>query len=410
MMTNIRSGEAILAMIHPIYKRRYVPSTDPFVGCRIGCRFCYYRWGPMADLFQPGATLRKLVDAEGYWKALRDSRLVVPGDIVIFCARSDFSMPENRLVFMRFISTYYDPSTKPLKFLLLQRAPWSARDWKALGGYENIIFGTTITPEAAQKGFNRIWDDAQIRGLREMREAGCPPERISLELGPILPDTVEAAIEIAHALAREGIIKFLTYRGASVGGYGDYRAEWENLRQKGFWREEVSYTYFDGKGDVPHEYYRLKNHIPRETEELFLKETSGLPIRIYRHTGHLYAREWGASVAITRNNRLRAEMLPYARPRTLQEVNEVLEREFGITADVNVEEVREAPSRDGSTIPVPPGVLFRLHRPGTEDVAHAIGARMGIGVLFTEFRNQPSPADLDWYFGEGWLVPPESLR
>lgn len=407
-MTSVQSGEAILALNHPVYKRRYVVSTDAVIGCRIGCPFCYYQWGPMKDLFRPGAALRQLVDAKGYWMAIRHSRLVLPGDIVILCTRSDFSMPENRHFFMKFISTHYDPTIKPLKFLLLQRAPWSARDWKVLGGYENIIFGTTITPEAARKGFNQIRDDAQIRGLREMREAGCPPERISLELGPILPDTVKTAIQIAHTLAQEGIITFLTYRGASVGGYGDYREEWEKLRQKGFWREAIPYTYFDGREDVQHEYYRLKNHIQPDTEELFRRETSGLPIRIYRHTGHLYPREWGASVAITRNNRLRPEMLPHASSRTLQEVKEVLEREFGITA--RVEEVREVRNPDGSTVSVPSGVLFRLHRVGTEDIAHAIGARLKAGVLFTEFRNQPSPEDLSWYFSEGWLVPPESLR
>ncbi|MCS7352455.1 MAG: hypothetical protein RMM10_13300, partial [Anaerolineae bacterium] len=63
--------------------------------------------------------------------------------------------------------------------------------------------------------------------------------------------------------------------------------------------------------------------------------------------------------------------------------------EFGITAEV--EEVREVPDRDGST-PVPPGVLFRLHRVGTEDIAHATCP----GLFFRERRNPDG-----WFLAKG---------
>lgn len=120
---------------------------------------------------------------------------------------------------------------------------------------------------------------------------------------------MKSTIAIAEELYRLDVIEFLTCRGSSIGQYGDFSASHETLRKMGFWQETVPYTYFDGKQDRPHEYYLLKNHIPAETEACFLKgvqERTGL--RVYRHTGHLYAREFGVRVAIARNNRLREDM------------------------------------------------------------------------------------------------------
>ncbi|MEM1551035.1 MAG: hypothetical protein QXH03_00005, partial [Candidatus Bathyarchaeia archaeon] len=338
-----------LLLSHPFFKRRYAVATDMFVGCRIGCEFCYYRWTPFAPHFRRGASLLPLCSPRDYWNVLLESKLIRPGDIILFCARSDFSMPENRAAFSEFLEKYFDPSQKPLRFLLLQRPPWKKEDWEKFREHP-VIFGTTITPCAFQKGFNSVRDDAQIRGLVELREAGCPPERISLELGPILPDTVEAAVEIARVLYLNGVLTFLVYRGSSLGP-GDHR----KLREKGFWTELKPYTYFDGKEEKPHEYYQLKNYIPPETEKRFLEGVEGIGLRIYRHTGHLYAKEFGARVAVTRNNRLREDMICYARPLSLGEVRAKLEEVFGIRCEI--EEISP--------------VLFRLHRMGTEDIAHA---------------------------------------
>lgn len=377
--------ELRLLTSYPIFKRRYAVATDVVIGCRIGCEFCYYRWTPIAKHFGTNASLLPLCTAKDYWRVLLESKLVRPGDIVILCARSDFSMIENQKIFYEFLEKYYDPSKKELKFLILQRAPLRREYWWRVREYP-VIFGTTITPRAYQKGFNSIKDDLQMRGLLELREAGCPAERISIELGPILADTVEAAVEVVQFLEENEAVKFLTYRGSSLGEYGDYSKDHEYLKKKGFWNELKPYTYFDGKEEKPHEYYRLKNYIPAEVEKKFLEGVKDLKIRIYRHTGHLYVREFGVRVAITRNNRLREDMISYATPSSLEEVKRKLRELFEIECEVEK---------------ITP-ILYRLNRKGTEDIAHAIGAELGVGILFTRYTNMPN---YELYLKEKWIAP-----
>lgn len=380
------NGEGYLAMHHPIYKRRYAVSCDLVLGCRIGCEFCYYKFGPTAPYFQRGvAHLKPLASGEAFAHIVLESKMIRPSDVVIVSARSDMSMPEHKAEFIKFLDVY-PHNEKPLKLLMLQRGVYSARDWERFGAFP-VYFGTTITPEAAMRGFNTVRDDAQIRGLIALRDAGAPPERISLELGPILPDTVDTAIAIAHELARLGLIAFATYRGASVGRYGDFASEIERLRARGFFDMPVAYTYHDGYKEKEHEYYLLKNHIPEAVERAFLAGVADLPLRFYRHTGHMYAREWGVKVAGNRNNRPRKDMQQYVRDMTLDQFSAVLRDTFEI--EPRVEKIAPA--------------TFVLHRRGTEDVAHAIGSETQTNVLFTDFDNQPSLADLAWYKEEGWL-------
>jgi len=385
------SGESYLSLNHPIYKRRYVASCDLVLGCRIGCDFCYYQFGPTAPHFRRGsAILKPLATPEQFAEALIRSKLIRPGDGVIVSARSDLSMPEHKAAF-RELLRIYPQQEKPVTFLVLQRGAYSARDWEEFGPHQ-VFFGTTITPCAAERGFNTVRDEAQLDGLRALRAAGCPAERISIELGPILPDTVAQAVAIARCLADEGIAAYLTYRGASVGQYGDYSAAIADLKARGFFEELVPYTYDDGKGNTkPHEYYLLKNHLPAAVEAAFLAGASGSGLRLYRHTGHMYAREWGLKVAASRNNRVREEMLGYARAWTLDEFTEALRTHFGLDCPVEAVEPGER-SR-----------VFRLDRRGTEDVAHAIGAQTQTAVLFSDYSNLPTMDDLTWYRDEGWL-------
>ena len=392
-MDKVTSGEGYLALTHPIYKRRYAVSTDLMLGCRIGCEFCYYRFGPTAPYFHRNARLKPLASPAQYWRALRDSLVVNPGDLVIVSARSDMSMPEHYAAFRRFLEEHYDPTEKPLTFLMLQRGVYTARRWREMAAFP-VIFGTTITPEAARKGFNAVVDSRQIRGLLEMRGAGTPADRISLELGPILPDTVGSAVETAVYLHDRGAIEFLTYRGASVGQYGDYRAAIDNLVSKGFLKREDlerGYTYFDGREDVQHEYYLVKNFLAPAVERAFREgvQERAPGLRVYRHTGHLYPREFGISVAANRNNRVRDEMLQYADASlTVERVRETLSDAFGMDAPVEKQ-----------------GAAFLIRAYGTEDMAHAIGARLRTAVLFSQFSNQPTVQDVhDLYFPRGWLA------
>jgi len=389
-----QSGEGYLAMTHPVYKRRYAVSTDLMLGCRIGCDFCYYRFGPTAPYFGHGVALKPLATPESYWRALRDSALVNPDDLVIVSARSDMSMPEHYRAFLAFLTEHYDPTRKPLTFLILQRGAYTRRRAQELM-YHPVLFGTTITPRAADKGFNRVMDDKQVRGLAALREAGVPAERISLELGPILPDTVDAAVKIARTLEREGIVAFLTYRGASIGQYGDYRNAIQGLVDRGFLKPEDlerAYTYFDGRRERKHEYYLVKNFLAPVVEDAFRHGMADSGLRIYRHTGHLYPNEFGISVAANRNNRVREEMMRYAdRTVAASQVKDILETRFGYR-DAVVETLRPA--------------VFRIRGFATEDAAHAIGAALRVAVLFTEFRNQPTIEDVqNVYFSRSWLQP-----
>jgi len=398
-METFLTGESYLSLHHPIYKRRYVASCDLVLGCRIGCDFCYYQFGPTAPHFKRGsAILKPLATPEQFARVLLASKLIRPGDGVIISARSDLSMPEHKAAF-RELLRIYPQREKPVTFLVLQRGVYSARDWEEFGPHP-VRFGTTITPRAADRGFNAVRDEAQINGLRALRAAGCPPERISVELGPILPDTVDDAVAIARVLADEGLVSYLTYRGASIGQYGDYSAAIANLKARGFFKEPIPYTYDDGKGnEKQHEYYLLKNYLAREVEEAFLAGARSTGLRLYRHTGHMYAREWGLKVAISRNNRVREEMLPYARAWSPDEFAAALRTAFGL--DCPVEPLEAGPQSR----------VFRLHRRGTEDVAHAVGAETQTAVLFSDYSNLPSMADLEWYFSEGWLERvPEEVR
>lgn len=121
--------------------------------------------------------------------------------------------------------------------------------------------------------------------------------------------------------------------------------------------------------------------------KLLMLQRADLPLRFYRHTGHMYAREWGVKVAGNRNNRPRADMQQYVRDMALDQFSAVLRDTFEI--EPRVEKVAPA--------------TFVLHRRGTEDVAHAIGAETQTNVLFTDFDNQPSLRDLAWYEEEEWL-------
>ena len=305
-------------------------------------------------------------------------------------------MAEHYRAFRSFLEEHYRPDEKPLQFLTLQRGVYSKSRWQDMASYP-VLFGTTITPLAAAKGFNRVTDNSQMRGLLALRDAGCPKNRISIELGPILPDTVDAAVAIAVELARRDIVDFITYRGASIGQYGDYRSAIQDLVSRGFLsREDLerAYTFFDGRQNQRHEYYIVKNLLAPAVETAFVDrvraQTPGL--RLYRHTGHLYPREFGVAVAANRNNRVREEMLQYARTGLdAEEVQKALERFFGYHTPA-VEQVAPA--------------VFRVHGFATEDMAMAMGARLQVALLFTAFRNQPTVADVQrLYFRRGWLPP-----
>ncbi|MCS7284875.1 MAG: hypothetical protein NZ527_04070 [Hydrogenobacter thermophilus] len=391
-LPSVPSGEAVLCLNHPVYKRRYGVSTDFYLGCRIACKFCYYRFGDTSAYFHRKAQLKKLASPEAYANIIQNSRLVRDGDLVLINARSDLSMPESKKAVLEFFEKHLP--RKRVTYLLLQRGKYSVWHWKQFKDFP-VLFGTTITPLASARNFNTVHELAQIKGLIRMREAGCPPERISIELGPVFPDkeALSAALNIVRFLAQEEIISFLTFRGPSVGLYGEaWLGEIEALKKKGFYRHFKAYTYNTGTEEKPHEYYKLKNYVPESVVQAFTEEAKKCGINIYRHTGHLYAKELGIRVAANRNNRVREDMRQYISQETLK-----------MTAEEFAKKLKESFDIECPVEKVEAGV-FKLHTRGTEDIAHTVGSEFQCAVLFTDFDNQPTLEDLKWYITEGWLA------
>jgi len=70
---NITNGEELLLGTSPVFKRRYTHNGDFLLGCRIGCRFCYYRWiGASRDYIGTGK-LKRLCKPEDMLEFIENS-------------------------------------------------------------------------------------------------------------------------------------------------------------------------------------------------------------------------------------------------------------------------------------------------------------------------------------------------
>ena len=377
-------GELYFMVNSPVYKRRYAVSSDTRLGCRNNCDFCYYKMIPeTSPYFRPAAQLKVLATPEEYLTVLRESRLITERDLILFSARSDGGMIEHYKDLLHVLDLYVQNPFKNLTCLLLRRVPYTKQVYQETKDFP-LIYGTTITPGVDEKAMSRVKTDPQIRGLKALREAGCPASRISLEFGPLMPDTWESGAELLALLFKEGLIDFAVYRG---GSYGEYqRSIKEMLDEKNFsFPNAPRPKFWNGKEYKGHEFYRFKNYIPTEIEKRFRDKVLSLVpnAKLYRHTGVMYAREYKLPVAITRYNQVRTDMLEFLNP--ISGLNKVLESEL----NAKVSEIE-------------PGI-YLAHRRGTEDIAHAVGRKYNIALLFTEFENNPTIPDLDMYKREGWL-------
>lgn len=378
-------GELHLMVNCPVYKRRYAVSSDTRLGCRNDCDFCYYKMSPAtAPYFKPNAQLKVLATPEEYINVLKNSRIITERDLILFSARSDGGMIEHYRDLLEVLDIYTRDPFKNLTFLLLRRVPYTKTVFKETKDFP-LIYGTTITPGVEVKAMSRVKTDPQIKGLIALREAGCPAERISLEFGPLMPDTWENGAELLAFLLKEEIVKFAVYRG---GSYGEYHKSIKKvLDTKNFaFPDAKPPKFWTGKEMKTHEFYKFKNYIPSEIEKKFKDKVLELVpnARIYRHTGIMYIHEYRLPVAISRYNQVREDMLPYLNP--ISGLSRVLGREL----NAFVEEKQ-------------PGV-YLAHRKGTEDIAHAIGRKYNIALLFTDFENNPTLEDLEMYKREEWLV------
>ena len=360
------------------YKKRYTWDGDPeFVGCAIGCSFCYYRWidNTESTIGTGRKGLRRIGSPEDAAEFLGESKLFRPErDIVLLCARSDGSMQVDSCT--AFLQAFRHNT--PVFFL--HRGYYGAKQLESWGSDSRAVFATTITPKPPDSGpgsWTPIKAEGQITGLRFLLEHGIPHRRISVMVGPFNANNVEAGVELILTLGGMGF-PFVTYRGCSVGNFG-VSPDDERLRKEGF---------LDGGQDEKsspggHEYYRMKNWLAPTVEEKLLVAGEKANVRMYRFTGTLYEREFGRVVARNRNNRWRRSIGAWDKV----EVSKL--DAFLRSLGYNPLGIRE--TEEGYMVELPESEV------ATEDVAMTVGAEFRTSVLFNHHRIAPTMGDLRFY-------------
>lgn len=375
-MHEFANGEHYLLSFAPAYKRRYTVDGDLLIGCPIGCQFCYYRWiDTTADLIGTGR-FRPVGDMEAivaYWttsKLIRRDK-----DLLVLCARSDGSVQ------LGLVAEFAARFPWRNRILLLHRGYAGPRQAELLRHDARFVFATTLTPLGPELGWTPIRTDRQLEGIAFLLSQGVPPDRISVEIGPLNRVNLDKGLEILRALAALGL-PFATYRGVSFGtffregGAEKARAEEHRLRQLRF---------LDGTeavGDLPagHDYYVRKNVLAPDLEQRLEQCAAELGIRLHRFTGTLY-QSWGYQVAYNRGNRYRPALGQPKHP------------------DPN--RVGEYLSWLGYTVlsvqPTVHGVHVETQEVVTEDVAMTVGAEFETCVTFSRYRLAPTMEDLAFY-------------
>jgi len=385
-MGNRMNGENFLMLNTPFFKQRYSISCNFYIGCRIACQFCYYRMSQHTEpYFRHDSKLLKVGDAETLLRILNEALLVSPAPITI-CASSDASMIENQEELTKFLPKL----NQEYKVFILHRPPWIDQEIELFKDYPHAVFSTTITPLAYEKQYNRIKDNTQIQGLHRIRKHGVPPHRISIELGPLNPENIDAGIEIAKYLYNEGIISYITIRGVSLGSYDETgELTIQQLISKNFITPEEfqviskSYAYFNGKEEIPHEYYYVKNYLRHELEQKFY-ENVPRGLKVHRNTATLYRDEFGYRVSLSRNNKPRKELIQRygATKPTQEEIQKILKL------------VKELTGMDGTPELTDEYLLIKNAR-ATEDILHRVGREINYPVVFDNFSNLPTMEDLN---------------
>lgn len=369
----------------PFYKRRYTWDGDLVMGCAIGCSFCYYRWiNNSVNTIGTGMKgLRPICTPDEMVQWLDRSRLFKPErDIVMLSARSDGSMQVGEIT--EFLRVF--PHKNPV--FILHRAPFGPRQIESWGGDSRAVFCTTLTPVSLEFEGSPIKPPSQMVGLRKVLSAGIPASRISVMLGPLNSNNIGAGVTLIRELAGLGI-KFLTYRGCSVGNFG-VSPEDSTLRQSGF----LDGTQDEKCGPNGHQYYRMKNWLAAEVEQKVLQTASECGLRVHRHTGTLYRDEFEMPVAYNRNNRSRSDELGQWKKADSEKVGEYL-RFLGY----NPLGIRE--TEEGYMVELPENQV------ATEDVAMTVGAEFRTSVLFNRHRIAPTLGDLRFYAENSLLQLPK---
>jgi hypothetical protein len=381
-------GEYLLLKNSPIFKRRYAADGDVVLGCTIGCSFCYYRMIDATAPFIGTGMLKRLATPEEFAQAVAGSKLISERSLVIMGARGDASM-------------YPDEVPKVLeaaeklgvgaKFLALRRAPYDKAVAEHLASFDSLYYGTTITPKAREMG-TPASEEHQLDGLRFVADFH---RRVSVEVGPINLRNIDALRGILKALRDLGW-DAAVYRGVSAGSWGiDRSAILNRLLKAGFLTEEQvrrsEQSYF----------YAVKNDLDAVLEAAVVEAFRDAGIKPYRHTGQFYAERWGIPVAKTRQNKVRRDVLEYAK--AVEYPGRDLKRELERLgyADAEVELGEEGGVRVAKV---------KTSVPITEDVAMYLGEVTGLAVVAVNYLPSPDGPTLAHYLRHGFFWMPERAR
>jgi len=369
-------GEALLLARSPVFKIRYTLDGDLEMGCTVGCIFCYYRWVPVSRPYFGTGRLRPMASPQEMTTFLLNSRLFDDNAVLILGARGDASMYPDDL--LKFLEIFPGPNL----VLALHRP---AADEHILTAFEDprFRFGTTITPMGLEKGWTPVSQEAQVAGLAMLMEAGVDPDRVSVEVGPIIPETVPQAADLLRRLQEIGL-RHVCIRGVSYGALGSDPEEAAGERQKlqrvGFLPGQIR----QGDGTDGHRYYELKNVLPDGALDRLSEAAGGM--RIHRRTYTLYRDVWGVRIAKNRANRVRIPSSPKMSPEEVQ----------GILADYSLPG-KVAVCDDHYFVELPPGDT------ATEDVAMVVGAQLDAAVIFNRYRRTAALRDVWFYYEQGLL-------
>lgn len=370
-----QNGEELLLARSPVFKRRYAHDGDLLLGCRIGCKFCYYRWISASRDYIGTGRLKRLASPEEMVEFLLNSKLFLPSDILILGARGDASMyPREVLEFLELISG--DRSFRGNLVLALHRAPATRLVEEALG-YENFRFGTTITPMGFKLQWTPVREDLQLLGLRRLLDAGVDPSKVSIEVGPLNSMNLQEGIKVLRELGSMGF-KECIVRGVAFGTFGvDRDAELRRLIDMGFIEPKALRERED------HEYYVVKNFLDAGVFERLQEEVPG--IRLHRYTYTFYRDVWGVPIAGNRKNRVRVRCPARHSEKHVKRVVE----EYGL-------EVEDVERRGDHYF-----VRLTSGQPATEDIAMTIGAELGEAIIFDRYRQTASLSDVKFYKERG---------
>ncbi|AFA40149.1 hypothetical protein Pogu_2122 [Pyrobaculum oguniense TE7] len=383
-------GEYLLLSEAPMFKRRYAVDGDVVLGCTIGCQFCYYRMIDSTAPYIGTGRLRRLATPEEFAESVAGSKLVSERSLVIMGARGDASMYPSE------IPKVLDAAEKlgvKAKFLALRRAAYDKTVREHLASYTQLYYGTTITPKAAETG-TPVQEELQLRGLRHAADFS---DRVSVEVGPITPNNIAAVRDVLTTLKDMGWESAI-YRGVSVGSWGiDRRTVVEKLLKMGFLTPEQAKEALSS----PEYFYGVKNNLDAALERAVLNMFEEVGLKAYRHTGQFYAENWGVPIALTRRNKVRRDVLDFAKK--AQYPGKDLRRQLEHLGyeDAEIEWSHELGVKTA---------YVRTKTPITEDVAMYLGEVTGVAVIASNYLPSPDGEALKHYLKHDFFGMPERTK